>query len=779
MDNNTQATPQAPANDFLQLARDAFSASTTWFDASVRRQMESNIRQFQGVHPAGSKYHSDTYKNRSKLFRPKTRAAVRKNEAVACEAFFSNADTVVCEAENDADPQQRAAAKLIRSLLQYRLEKSIPWFMLVMGAYQDAQISGCVSYQYWKYDVERGIDKPCVDLFPLENLRIDPGADWSDPINSSPYVIRLIPMYVKDVKARMRPDSKTGYARWKPVSDSDLLAAASRSMDTTRLTRERGRTDPKDNSIAINAFTIVWVHLNVMEVDGRDMVWYTLGDIAQLSDPKPIKEVWWHGIRPFALGYAAIEAHKLYPEQPVGMGKDTQAEINEVANQRIDNVKFAMNKRYFARRNGQVDLRSITRNVPGSVTLMTDIEKDVKVLDTNDVTSSAYQEQDRLNVDFDDVMGAFSPSTIQSNRKMNETVGGLELLDANTNQVGAYQLRTFVETWVKPVLRQLGLLEAHYETDDVVLQLAVDKARLSEEFMLDPEGQTVIERKQDDSGATVDGIPLDYLTNELMHQDLVLKVNVNYGSTNPKQQINDFLTAMRALKELLMDGILERYGLNIAEVIKELFGKLGYDEGKRFFNPEKGDPALLAAQATIAELQQQLSQKVDPALVAKQVEKLDAEITSLSAKNAKVNAEIENLGAKNHDILAGAMEKVLRGFFAGHQIAQMVATVPALAPVADSVIDAAATMSGNKPTPGVTATAPEQALPGITQNAVKDPRTGIEFTPADGAAVDTTPSTPATPGGPSVATPSTPGAPTPATPGTGANTGIETVENDS
>ena len=70
-----------------------------------------------------------------------------------------------------------------------------------------------------------------------------------------------------------------------------------------------------------------------------------------------------------------------------------QAEINEVANQRIDNVKFAMNKRYWVRRNQQVDIRSITRNVPGSVTMMNDPEKDVKVQETNDVTSSAYQEQ--------------------------------------------------------------------------------------------------------------------------------------------------------------------------------------------------------------------------------------------------------------------------------------------------------------------------------------------------------------------------------------------------
>ena len=73
-----------------------------------------------------------------------------------------------------------------------------------------------------------------------------------------------------------------------------------------------------------------------------------------------------------------------------------QAEINEVANQRIDNVKFAMNKRYFVRRNQQVDIRSITRNVPGSVTMMNDPDKDVKIQEPTTSRAAPTREQDRL-----------------------------------------------------------------------------------------------------------------------------------------------------------------------------------------------------------------------------------------------------------------------------------------------------------------------------------------------------------------------------------------------
>lgn len=724
MENTTTTTDDAKEQSaYLSLSREAYTSSTSYFDSSIRKQVEAAIRQHQGVHPVGSKYHSDGWKNKSRLFRPKTRAMTRKAEAVAAEALFSTTDTISCKPIDDNNRLQSAAAALMKRLIDYRLDKSVPWFMVSMGAYQDAMVAGTViSYQYWEYDLRRKKDRPCVELLPLENFRFDPGASWIDPINTSPYNIRLIPMFVKDVKARMRrPDTKTGAPKWKTLSDAQILSAMNQGSDTTRQTRERGRTDSTQNATAVREFAIVWVRQYIMDIDGQDMVWWTLGDIDMLTEPVPLEEVYPHGLRPFVMGYSCIETHKTNPDGPVGITRDVQAEINEVANQRIDNVKFAMNKRYFVKRTGQVDLRSITRNVPGSVTLLNDPEKDVKIQETGDVTGSAYQEQDRLNLDFDDVAGVFSPSSVQSNRRLHETVGGMNLLSVNTNQVGAYQLRTFLETWAEPVLRQLAALEAQYETDEVLLKMCGEQAGLPEEFDIH-----VIER-------------------ELMTQELSIRIDVGLGATNPQEQVNNFLTAMRALKELLADGILERYGVSIQEIIKELFGKLGYRDGKRFFG--EADPALQAAQKTIEELQQALSQKVDPELVAAQVRKLDAEITGLAAKTK--------------DLEAGALEKMLRAIFAGHQTGQMIAAVPQVAPVADSVIDSAATMVGLEPSPGVVQ-APDGPVAGLVQNDIKDRRSGVQFNPAGVAPGDTTPNTPATPG----------------LPATGATAGIETMRNE-
>ncbi|MER2511289.1 MAG: hypothetical protein ABTQ25_02515, partial [Nitrosomonas ureae] len=482
----------------LELARAAYSGSTTFFDANVRPDVERNLRQFQSKHGNDSKYMSASYRGRSNFYRPKTRSMVRSAEATAAEAFFSTADVVSISPQEETDDAQKASAEIMFELLQHRLTKSIPWYQLLIGAYQDAMVQGVViSHQDWLLDERRKKDTPIIELIPRENFRFDPAADWTDPVGTSPYLIRLIPMRVRDVKLRMKQ------GRWLRIDDA-TIKTASQAWDSTRLQREGNRTDSTNDVTTINDFSIVWVHLNIVadEETGEDMLFYTLGTQYLLSSPVPLQERYATGQRPFVMGKVVIETHRTDPTSKVALARDTQAEINEIANQRIDNVKFAMNKRYFVKRNRQVDIRSLTRNIPGGVTLLTDIETDVKVVDTPDVTSSSYQEQDRLNMDFDEISGNMSQSSVQANRKLNETVGGMEILASDANKVQAYDLKTFIETWVEPVLHQLVLLEQKYETDKTILGLAAGKSQLFQK------------------------LGLDAVTDDLLELDLTLRVNV-------------------------------------------------------------------------------------------------------------------------------------------------------------------------------------------------------------------------------------------------------------
>jgi hypothetical protein len=596
-------------NYWLDLARQSYDMSTTYFDNNFRKKMENAIRHSQGKHHLGSKYNKAAYKYRSKLFRPKTRSAIRSNEAAAMQAFFANQDVVCIEPVDQNNPAQQASAEVNKELLEYRLTETIPWFQICLAGFQDAMTVGVVcSYQYWKYEerivkfkivdpegnervvAERQVvkDEPCVKLLPVENIRLHPAAEWYDPIGTSPFVIRLVPMYVADVLAKMKKiDPKTNKPKWNKLSMDQIKSAHKEHYDSTRSVREENREEKYDQASAkpLSVFDVVWVHEYFIRRNGEEYCYYTLGTEFMLTQPEKLKGVYFHGERPIVMGCVMIEPHKIMPNSPAMVAEDVQKEINENVNQRMDNVKFVLNKRWFAKRGSQIDLTSMIRNVPGSVTLMTNPGEDVVAQEFNDVTASAYREQDLLNLDYDELVGNFSHSTMQSNRRMNETVGGMQMIKGGTNNVQELTIRTFAETWAERVLKQLVKLEQKYESDMTVLAIAAQKAKLWQRY------------------------GVSEVTDQLLNQNLTIKVNIGQAATDPILKVNQLTTAMMAVKNIMADA---PPGLKIGEIIKEVFGRLGYRDGSRFFEnlDEAQQPQIMAMvqqmQQTIQQLQMEL-----------------------------------------------------------------------------------------------------------------------------------------------------------------------------
>jgi hypothetical protein len=369
--------------DFLKLAQDAYEASTSYIDANWRPDWDYSLRAFRNEHAAGSKYLSDEYKSRSRLFPPHTRSIIRKNEAAGAVALFSNMDVVNITPGNPDDVMSVASAEAMKAVLDYRLTKTIPAFQVCLGGLQDAQTVGTVcSYQYWEYQKRGGRkikDQPCIELRPIENIRLDAGASWLDPVNTSPYFCDIIPMYVCDVRAMMNnEDDKTGQ-KWKKFEDSKILKARPDVMDTTRRSRLGNKQDPQDETTSIKSFDIVWVMRWFMrDSQGEDQTFYTLGTDQILTDPKPIEEVYFHGKRPYVMGSFILETHKAMKTGLPVLTRPLQQESADITNQRIDNVKFVLNKRWLVARGRQVDVQSLVRNVPGGVTLTTDPKTDVQ-----------------------------------------------------------------------------------------------------------------------------------------------------------------------------------------------------------------------------------------------------------------------------------------------------------------------------------------------------------------------------------------------------------------
>lgn len=592
---------------YLKLSKEAFAASTSYFDANWRSKIEDSIRMFHSQHTKSSKYNSDAYRYRSRLFRPKSRSVVRKHEATAARAFFSNLDVVSVAPVDGDDEKQVASAVINKELLQYRLGKTIPWFVTLIGAFQDAMKTGVVcSFQYWDYQsreieeeveatdpisgetvkVKRKVDeiykdKPCVDLIPIERVRFSPSAKWYDIVNTSPYFIVEVPMYVFEVKARMQSDDFG--PRWEVVSDSELRSCLVNEEQSTEQSRRNGAEVPSGQSVPpLSEYDVVQVHLNIMEAADGDVVYYTLKDKKILSKPVPIEDMFFHGERPFRIGFCVIDTHNPMPDGLIDLGKMLQTETNEVANQRMDNVKLVLNKRWLVKRNSNVDTDSLMRNVPGGVTMVSNTASDggdIREVNWQDVTSSSFQEQDRINVDYDDLTGGgINSASVMSNRKLNETVGGMKIMAQGANDLTEYTIRTFVETWVEPVLRQLMLLEQYYESDEVILALAGKKAGLYQKF------------------------GMDELTDSLLINELTVTINVGMGATDPQDRLQKFVFANSTWQSMLQ---MLPPDANPEEIKKELFGLAGYRDASRFYSG-RDDPRIQMLQQQIQQLSTEL-----------------------------------------------------------------------------------------------------------------------------------------------------------------------------
>lgn len=564
-------------------ARDALEFSTTYLDQNYRRQWDDSLRAFNNMHPADSRYNTESFAKRSKLYVPKTRAVIRKNEAAAAAAFFSNMDRTAISATNQSDLRQRVSAELNQALLQYRLTKSIKWFHVVLGGCQDAQTMGaCIWNPHWEYETRRDRDTrelkvkkdaPACPLIPLENMRFDPSAYWMDPLNTSPYLIELIPYYWCDVQERMeRPDPKGRV--WKKVDGA--AAVGDQPDDSTRASRVAPRIDPNTQQRLVSDYDIVWIHRHIHRWAGEDWEWYTIRSEIRLTDPAPLKETEFHGLRPYIMGLWLLEAHKALPTSVPMLVKPLADEANELRNSRLDAVKFHINPGFFAKRGRNVDLPALVRNVPGRVVLSDNPKEDVIQMEQRDLPQSAYVEEDRNSQAFGDLIGDFNPMT-QIQQKRMPAQRTMQMLSNPANLLTEYSLLTFCETGVRPLVEMLVLLEQHYETDRAILSIAGQKAKAYQRY------------------------GLDEITDELLDSELTVAVNVGMGATDPVAKLQRFISWVIAFANIAK---LQPPGINLGEVWREGCALCGYQDGDRFSLGE--NPELAKLQQVIKALQMKL-----------------------------------------------------------------------------------------------------------------------------------------------------------------------------
>ena len=710
-----QKTPDQP--DWLILARNAYEASESWMQTNIRSQWARNFAHYRSEHAPNSPILSERNRHRSRYFYPKSRTLVRDIQAAIAEAYFASSDVVNIEAEDNDDPNQVAAALLMKELVNYRCTQTIPWYLTLLGGGQEAAVLGTVvSHQSWEYkevdgplikeeiDPNTGMtvqyyepkvikDKPKIRIIPAENIRMSPASDWADPANDSPYLIELMPLFLGDVLTKIKEgeNSKTGEPNWRNIGASALLSAANRdNLDTTRRARSGDRRlDPKSNMMEVNdEFRSIWIHRNIIRHDGIDYLYYSAGTNILLSDPVPLSEVipWANNKRDYIIGKMEIETDRPYPSGPVELAAGMQSAYNELKNQRFDNVRQVLNRRYLYRQGNSVDIRSLSNNIPGGligISAPGALDSHVAPLPVQDVTASAYQEEDRLGLTFDDLTGLNSGATANSNRKLQETATGMNLMADAGNRIRSMELRTLTETWVKPMIQQLIQLEAYYETDVTALTVSAKKAGLLQ------------------------------ILPQYFDYRFTASVNVGMGAVSPTQKIQRIQTAVATVTQLVPDAAM---AINGEEVTKEVFGAAGFDNGSRFFDWGKAEQAKQNPpqdpKAQIAAQQMQLKQQTDQATMQLKQQELQLKMQEMRYKMQEMQhkmqiADLESQ-AKVRLTDAQATTQSVQAIYEGTQAAALIAQNPGSPPVTDGILASAGFKDRNQ-APIVPEVTPQEA----------------------------------------------------------------------
>lgn len=662
-DRDDAQVAEMPDKEWLLMFREALSAASTYQQEKLRTPWSRNYRAFNNRHISGSKYETYKYRNRSKLFKPKTRMAVRKNDATAAGALFSTEDVVAITPERASDPIQQAAAKFLHEVLNYRFDRtnrrSGPnWFLTSIGARQDTQLSGiCVSKQFWEYEtrdipmlVDRmaldpnGLpvvdpmtgqpsmeqateyeteiirDRPMITLVPPEHAFIDPTGDWRDPIQEGGYFIAGFPVRLEDLEdmiAEQTNRPRMGGGAWRTDIDIRSLTQGAgqnqRQADAVRRAREDG-TDRYESRHADQKGETIWLYETFYRLGGTDWHFWTLGEHIILSNPRPVEESYpeQKGDRPYIRGVGELESHKTHPTSPVETWQPMQQEMNEITNLGLDALKMSISPITKVKKGRDVDLKQVQNRGPDAHIHVTDAD-DV-TFDRAPVPPNTQQALGQLNVDFDELAGVFSNGSVQTNRQLNETVGGMQLLASSANAMTEFDLRVWVETWVEPVLHQIVRTIMYYETDETIIAVAGEKAGLISAMVQPPEPpqqpaqpgmppqqpQQPPQQGLEQAKQKQPPVKPSAVIEALDKINVTVRVNIGIGAMDSGQKLQKLMMASQATGQFL--PLLERQNitLNAVELVQEIWGLAGYKDADRFYmtkpQSQEGPPPEVQAE---------------------------------------------------------------------------------------------------------------------------------------------------------------------------------------
>jgi len=333
------------------------------------------------------------YRCRAKSMDDETRANVFVPEVYTiietlCPRLLSNylntskpVVEVLGREESDME-NARAAEKLIA----YQFERmQIP--LKLVTFYKQALLYGTsIGKIFWDYRIGRNkdgedvvlYDDPVFEVLDLLDFYVDPDAST---IDEARFCIHRKFLSINELRKRQ----ESGI-----YDNVDKIGTSGSFCDSIDYYNEDENShDPiEDRNVEILEY---WEDERVVTVAERSII---LRDSLNPFD---------HGKKPFIKLVFVPVPFEFYGIGVVEPIEGLQLELNTKRNQRLDNVNLILNRMWLLQRGAVDDLRQL-RSRPGGVIIVNDING-LQPLPAPDVTSSSYQEEDKIKLDIQNTSG--------------------------------------------------------------------------------------------------------------------------------------------------------------------------------------------------------------------------------------------------------------------------------------------------------------------------------------------------------------------------------------
>lgn len=356
------------------------------------------------------------------------------------------------------EPSDILRAKANSSLFAYE------WDMMDMKKLLKSWVKQTLIYGtgiiklYWEYDEENEVDKPCADLVDLFDFYYDPNAV---SIKDAAYVVHRSERSLYELKNNENYEVPSG-----------LEAVV--KQDEYKVQRDAilGLTKPNDRDSKKVEVLEYWGEYDLGNGPEECLIVVANKEFLLRAEPNP----YLHKQKPFIKMLDVEDPHSFEGIGEVEQLASLQYELNDIRNQRMDNVTLILNRMWKVVKTGDVDEEDLVSQA-GQIVHVGDPNA-LQVIETPDVTASSYNEESLVKQDMQYVSGVSdyvagnNPSANQEGGtgSLNRTATGIMLMQEAGNARFKYKLDN-IEDSLKDFGEQLLALNQQFVNKDLLLRV--------------------------------------------------------------------------------------------------------------------------------------------------------------------------------------------------------------------------------------------------------------------------------------------------------------------